>query len=216
MQETANDQCQSRSNKKSNNERKCQSTPAIPSCTRKCSEHCVKFAPITEESSDDEFCRDSFSSSKRKEPTAKRSIKQLPQQQPAKIKKEGIFANCCVKAQPSQNLQPIPFIECDNEKMTQTTAEDFKCATDRLRREMQEQKKREKLYKKAPVQKAGSTAVPPYCPREESEDECEDPKLLNELEAARDQFFKKRNTMATGIKKSLDKKYGEVSKHGEC
>jgi len=216
MQETSNDEYQSRPIKKESNQRKCQSTPAIPTCSRRSSEQCVKFAPIAEEeSSDDEFYRESFSNKKRKAPARKRNSKPLPEQQPARIKKEGIFAHCCVKAQPSQ-IPSRPFIECDNEKMTQTTAEDFKCATERLKREIQEQKKRQKLYKKATIQRTESTAIPPYCPRDESEDECEYPKMLNQLEAIRDQFFKKRIAMATGIKKSLDKKYGDVMKNGEC
>ncbi|CAG9807743.1 unnamed protein product [Chironomus riparius] len=216
LQEASNNQCSSRSSMNNSTHRKSLSTPAIPVRTRKSSESCVKFTTVIEEhSSDDEFCRESLTNNKRKEPSKQSYVKPLPQQS-AKMKKEGIFAHCCVKAQPSQNLVIEPFIACNNDKITQTTPQDFKCAKERKKREEQDQKKREKVYKKAPIQKTGSTPVLFSCPREDFEDECEDPKLLSQHETAREQFFKKRNAMALKIKKSLDKKYGIELRHGEC
>lgn len=218
MQEMSNNQHETspKRNTCSNANKRSRSSPAIPTNSRIISATSVKFCPMSDDdSSDEENCQKFVSKKESRSPPVRSSIKSYkePQQKLPETKKKGLFANCCVKAQPSV-IPPQPFIGCDNDKITQTTAADFKCAMDRLRRENQEQKKRAKVYKKAQIPKKGS--IHQYCPRDDSDNECVDPKILNQIEAARDQFFKKRNAMATKIKKSLDKKYSIEDKHGEC
>lgn len=195
---------------------KCQSSPAIPSSCRKTST--VRFTPCVESESSEEECPCDLSP--KDSCQLYRNKKNPPPRQP-KVKK-GFFAKCCpccVKAPP--NLCPSkPMLECGYGKMTQTTAADFKCAVNRMKRAKAEEKKREKLYKRATVRKRDPHCHiderPLYCPSDDTELDLADPKFKKKLEEERRKFYKKRMALEKKIFKQLEKKYAKILKYGDC
>jgi hypothetical protein len=166
------------------------------------SDECVKPPCVFEESDDCPDCpsipKINYKCKSRKPPT------------PMVLRKnQGFFAKCCpccvsqYKCE-KEVARPVTSGCNPTSKLTQTTKEDFSMSQRTLKKAIQEEKQRQKLFKKKPIkpckQKRDICAIT-------SDEEDDDPKKLMKREKARERYCLKRRKMEQKLKKALEKQY---------